>query len=270
MNIRWLFASAALVLVSACSTDEPSAGPAPSASQTASSTANPTSSAPAAPARTLVAFGDSWPFGAHCNGCTPFPDLYAEALDAEVPTGFTNLTENGGTTESLLAEMQSFEPYRTAIADADVIVISVGANDLEPAFETFAAGDCGPPKDLGCFRKVADDWGRSMEAILTVFDELRGGQPTAVRVLTQANESDPGLLAGFGDEFVHEQLPQVMAWQEQEFCRAAARHHDHCVDLRPVLNGPKVNELVDVNTQEAMQTVADTLLAIGLPELEGT
>jgi hypothetical protein len=88
---------------------------------TASQAASPTATSStgsvdsASPARSLVAFGDSWPYGAHCNGCTPFPDLYAEALNPEAPTEFTNLTENGGTTDSLLSEMQSSEPYRTAI-----------------------------------------------------------------------------------------------------------------------------------------------------------
>jgi lysophospholipase L1-like esterase len=256
-TLPWAVAAAALLLVSACGADEPSAAPAP----------DPTESAP--PARSLVVFGDSWPYGAHCNGCTPFPQLYAEALDAEASTGFTNLTEDGGTTDSLLGEMRSFEPYRTAITDADVIVISVGANDLEDAFGEYGADGCGPPQGLGCFREVADAWGRNMDAMLTEIHDLRGDRPTAIRVLTQANEADAGLSAAFGSEFVTKTLPQVMAWQQEEFCRAAAAHHDQCVDLRPVLNGADVNEPTDVNTQEAMQQVADALVAIGLPELQG-
>jgi lysophospholipase L1-like esterase len=259
MSTRWVVAAAALVLVSACGADEPSTGPARSEA--------PAGQASNGATRSMVMFGDSWPFGAHCNGCTPFPDLYAEALDAEAPTGFTNLTENGGTTESLLGEIRDFAPYRDAIATADVIVISIGANDLEPALASFGGDTCGPPKGLGCFRAVADAWGRNMDAILTELDELRGGQPTAIRVLTQANEADSNLTFMFGESFVTEQLPQVMAWQKEEFCRAAARHHDQCVDLRPVLNGTELNEPANVNTQEAMQAVADSLIAIGLPEL---
>jgi lysophospholipase L1-like esterase len=270
MNIRWVVVTAALVLVSACGAEEPSADPGPSATPTASSPSSPAGTASAAPARTMVMFGDSWPFGAHCNGCTPYPDLYAEALDVETPTGFTNLTENGGTSDSLLTEIRSFAPYRDAIADADIIVISIGANDMEPAFTSYGADTCGPPKGLGCFRKVADAWGRNMDALLTEFDTLRAGRPTAVRVLTQANEADPDLTSMFGEPFMTEQLPQVMEWQNQEFCRAAARHHDQCVDLRPVLNGPELTVPVDVNTQDAMQAVADALMTIGLPELQGS
>jgi lysophospholipase L1-like esterase len=259
--VRWAVAAAALILFAACGTDEPSAGPAPSGTATSASTAS------TAPVRSMVAFGDSWPYGAHCNGCTPFPDLYAEALDAEAPTGFTNLTEDGGTTESLLAEIRDYAPYRDAIADADVIVISIGANDLEPAFASFGGDTCGPPKGLGCFREVADAWGRNMDGILTVFDELRGGRPTAIRVLTQAIEADPNLTFMFGESFLTDQGAQIVAWQKEEFCGAAARHHAQCVDLRPVLNGPNLDEPRDVNTQEAMQAVADSLLATGLPEL---
>jgi lysophospholipase L1-like esterase len=270
MNLRWMAACAALILVSACGADDPSAAPAPGPTASrAASPSSPSSAASTAPARTMVAFGDSWPFGAHCNGCTPFPDLYAAALDTEAPTGFTNLTENGGTSDSLLSEIQSFAPYRNAIADADVIVISIGANDLEPALASYGGDTCGPPKGLGCFREVADAWGRNMDAILTEFDELRGGRPTAVRVLTQAIEADPNLTFMFGESFLLDQGAQIVAWQKQEFCRAAARHHDRCVDLRPVLNGPSLDVPRDVNTQEAMQAVADSLMAIGLPELQG-
>ena len=268
-GIRWAVAAAAVILVSACGADDPSASSDPSVTATASQSSSPTSTDTAEPARTFVMFGDSWPYGAHCNGCTPFPDLYAEALDAEEPTGFTNLTEDGGTSDSLLAEIRDSEPYRSAIKDADVIVISIGANDLEDAFGSYAGGGCGPPKGLGCFREVADAWGRNMDAMLAEIHDLRGKQPTAIRVLTQANEDDPGLRAGFGEEFVTDVLPQVMAWQKEEYCRVAVRHHDQCVDLRPVLNGTDPKDLRDVNSQEAMQEVADALVAIGLPELKG-
>ena len=249
-------------LLTACGDDDPASASGPTSAATGNSSTGSSSAT-----RSFVAFGDSWPYGAHCNGCTPFPDLYAAALNAEAPTEFTNLTEDGGSTESLLSEMRTYEPYRDAIAGADVIVISIGANDLEEAFASYGAGDCGPPDDLGCFREVADGWGQNMDAMLGEIHDLRGDQPTAIRVLTQANELDQGLIEGFGDTFVYEKLPQVMAWQQEEYCRVADTHHDRCVDLRPVLNGTDFNELRDVNTQQAMQEVADRLLAIGLPEL---
>jgi lysophospholipase L1-like esterase len=266
----------------ACSDDDPSASPSgsfgPSGSTpSTAATAEPTSTSGAtleasnqeATGRSYLAFGDSWPYGAHCNGCTPFPDLYAHALDAESPTKFTNLTTDGGTTDSLLESIRTDDSYGAAIADADIIVISTGGNDMEPASENLTMASCGPPDGIGCFRDVAEAWGRNMDAILAEIDELRAGLPTAVRVLSMSNEflGDPGLLEFFGPAFAQHGGARLVAWQKRAFCRASARHHDVCIDLRPVLNGPKLDEPQDVNTQEAMQLVADSLIVSGLSEL---
>ncbi len=50
-------------------------------------------------------------------------------------------------------------------------------------------------------------------------------------------------------------------------CEAARTHDAICVDVRPVLNGPTLDQPVDENSPQSMQAVADSLLATGLPEL---
>ena len=231
----------------------------------------PISSTPAA-ALHYVAFGDSWPYGAHCGSCDPFPELYADALeDAQsAPVEFTNLVTNGGTSLDLRDDVESNESTRAAIADADVIIISTGANDLEPGMTKWLEGTCGGDDQLDCFREIADAWHANFDAILTEVDALRGERPTAVRIITNSNEflSDPGLIDTFGADFGLSGGAAITALHHDALCAAAETHDAMCVDLRPVLNGPDYTAPADVNTQESMQAVADALLASGLGELD--
>jgi len=51
-------------------------------------------------------------------------------------------------------------------------------------------------------------------------------------------------------------------------CEVAAGHNATCVDIALALNGPDLLRPRDVNTQDAMQAVADAILATGLNELK--
>jgi lysophospholipase L1-like esterase/ABC-type branched-subunit amino acid transport system substrate-binding protein len=220
---------------------------------------------------TYVAFGDSWTYGAHCNGCQPFPGLYADSLAAstEHRIDFVNLTTNGGTSQSLLADIQTSQKIRDVVKSADIIVISTGANDLEDAFGLFAAGNCGGADHFDCFRKVGEVWRTSFDGVLTEINALRSEKPTAIRLVTNSNEalSDPGLIEIFGPKDSSGAGAFITNLHHEILCEVAAKHEATCVDLRPVLNGPNFDKPQDVNTQEAMQAVADALLASGLDEL---
>lgn len=239
----------------------PSSAPAPAASVAASTQ----------PAIDYVAFGDSWPYGAHCP-CTPFPVLIAEGLEAELgaPVGFVNRTTNGGTSADLLADFRSNESVRDDIGEAELIVVSTGANDLEPAFEAYGRGECGGADELDCFRAVAEEWRVNFDGMLAEIEELRAGKPTAVRILTNANEflADPMLLRAFGPEFGVGGGAAITAMHHDALCAAAAAHGATCIDLRPVLNGPDFSTPQNVNTHDAMQRVADAVIAAGLVELD--
>lgn len=221
---------------------------------------------------TYVAFGDSWPFGGHCNGCRPFPvlvrDGLAEATGGEIK--FLNDVTNGGTAANLALEMAKIAKIRADIAAADIIVIAIGGNDFEPAFEASAAGTCGGADDLDCFRSVRDTLRAAYEAMLAEIDSLRAGKPTAVRMVTTSNEflADPGLIEIFGPDFGAKGGVAVTAMNRDAQCEVAAAHHAVCIDLGLALNGPNLTIPQDVNTQEAMQKVADAILAAGLPELQ--
>ena len=226
----------------------------------------------AEPALTVLALGDSWPYGAHCNGCIPFPELYAEGLEEELgaEVELVDLVTNGGTSASLLESLREDKTFREAATHADVVVISTGANDIEPAGQSWKAGTCGGADSLDCFRALGQEWHGHFDQMLEEIHELRAGEPTAVRLVTNSNEflADPGLIQYFGADFGLTGGATITALHHDTLCAAAAEHGDACVDLRPVLNGPGLDEPRDVNTQEAMQAVADALVESGLAELD--
>lgn len=78
-------------------------------------------------ALTYVSLGDSWPEGAHCNGCRTFPQLHAEALQELLgrPITFKALagaaqpyfdTPGGGGSSGLLEALRSDDAFRAEVA----------------------------------------------------------------------------------------------------------------------------------------------------------
>ena len=98
----------------------PSADPASDAATAAGATAPL--------ARHVVGLGDSVPAGSAC-ACTDYVNLLAGRLGEKVTS--TNLAVPGQTTSGLLDQLSSSADVRSALADADVVIVTVGANDVE-------------------------------------------------------------------------------------------------------------------------------------------
>jgi len=230
------------------------------------------STTPASSTLSYVAFGDSWPEGAHCNGCTPFPELWLEAIaeqtGAEVEfTDFTGdgerSTAEGKASASLLDSLQKNEETRTAVADADVILISTGPNEIGDVAEAVKAGTCGGADGFDCIRALGETWSTNFDQILSEIETLRGGNPTAIRLVNGANpfvlypEDNEGMPPDFattGGTFIFDLLAGAM-------CDAAAAHDAVCIDARPLIE-------VSEDSPESMQAVADALADAGLAELD--
>jgi hypothetical protein len=270
-----LLALTAPVGLAACAASRSGPPPARTGASVATETGPVAASEPGAasnvPSWTLVAFGDSWPYGAHCHGCRPFPRLYADGLAATTAhhIEFVNLTTNGGTSQSLLASIQSSPEIRQAVASADIIIISTGMNDLEPAGKLYVDGHCGGLDQLDCLREAANAWRISFGGMLTEINALRRGHSTAIRLVSNSNEflSDAELIQIFGPSFGLGAGASITDMHHDILNEVATRHGAICVDLRPVLNGASHQTPRDVNSQEAMQAVADALLASGHREL---
>jgi hypothetical protein len=219
-----------------------------------------------------VAFGDSWPEGAHCDGCTPFPELWLEALEEQtgVDIEFIDFTGDsepsaaeGKASASLLSSIQTNEETRTAVADADVILISTGPNEIGDAAEAVKAGTCGGADGFDCIRALGETWSANFDQILTEIHTLREGNPTAIRLVNAANpfllypEDNEGMPPDFattGGTLIFDLLAAAM-------CNAAAAHDAVCIDARPLIQ-------VSEDSPESMRAVADALAATGLAELD--
>lgn len=242
--------------ITACSagTGTEASNSTPSNGSTFHSAPAPSLSASSSPADnsalSLVVFGDSWGYGAHCHGCTPWPKLlaadYRSSLGVDVT--LTDLSENGGNSALLVDELKNKPAYRDAIASADIVAFNQGINDLDKTIDPAA---------------LTDMWTTNLDAMLDVVDELRNGQPTAVRMVGISNEyiDNAGLqgLAKSG-HVIFEAFNNVS-------CSVAADHGGQCVDLRPILNGPDGEQPANVNTQESMNAVSAAIAATGLAEL---
>lgn len=221
-----------------------------------------------------VSLGDSWPEGAHCEGCRTFPQLHAEALEQMLgrPITLKDLAgqaqpyfeSHGGGAASLLESIEADEAFRDEVATGDIIVIATGPNEIEQAFEAIQHGTCGGKDDMACVDELGRTWDRDFDAILEEIETLRDGRPTAVRLVNAAN--------GFIDpSFSRERARGVAAIFEtltRVLCDNAEAHGAVCVDVRPVLNGPDLAQPVNDSSQESMDAVAELLVQTGLPEFE--
>ena len=235
---------------------------------------SPSSSLPGDEGAVYVALGDSWPEGAHCDGCRPFPQIHAEALEKTLgePVTFVNLagqaqpsfdTPGKGGSAGLLDALRSDEWFREMVASGDIIVIATGANDGGEVYERIVNGTCGGQHDAACVAPLARKWMREFDAILNEVEALRNGHPTAIRLVNAANafaepSSSAETLRGF--EAYFEALTAAI-------CENAAAHDAVCVDVRPVLNGASFKQPVNDSSPRSMNAVAELLVATGVPEL---
>jgi hypothetical protein len=205
----------------------------------------------ASSAWSLVVFGDSWGYGAHCNGWTPWPKLLPAEYKSSsgVDVTLTDLTENGGDSASLVDELRNKPDYRDAVARADIVAFNMGLNDLEKTTDP---------------AKLTAMWTTNLDGMLDVVDDLRKGKPTAVRMVGVSNEylSDVGLQGAIGKSG-----PAIFAAFNKVSCSVATHHGGQCVDLRRVLNGSNGKRPADPNTQKSMNAVSSAIAAAGLAEL---
>lgn len=193
---------------------------------------------------TVVGLGDSVTAGGHCD-CTTFIDGLATALSARDhrPTAAINLGVDGLTAAGLLQQLQDAAVSRS-VAAGDVVVITVGANDLQPAFDLWAQtepngndidqGRCGD----GCADTTLDAVGADVGAVVARVRQLRSGRPTRILVTDYWNVFEDGAIA------MADRGPAYLRWSDtltrrlnKRTCAAAAAWGATCVDLYAPFKG---------------------------------
>lgn len=187
-----------------------------------------TRSTPGPTSLRLVGFGDSVLAGAGCS-CDDYLAQTANRLhDASgLHVTTTNRGVNGETAADLLHELRSDGQAIAEVKRAGVIVLTIGANDLQDSLDTWAEKGC----DKACYQPQIDSMAERLDATLAIID--RAKKPgTAVLVTTYWN------VYLDGDVGEREYGAGYLSWSDQvtkdanaAICQAAQDGQATCVDL---------------------------------------
>ena len=198
---------------------------------------------------TLVALGDSIPYGKDCDGCTGYVALYARSASRAlgVPVNVDNRAEHNNLDSTrLLAEIRRSASLRTALRGADIVTLTIGHNDTPWASNTDpcdgADSDTADNNTIDwasytgpCLATVTAELKSNVGAILAEVKRLRGGKPTAIRVTNFHNDNyrDPTV-----PRIVDRPTKVVVDAFSKAICGAAAAAKVPCADVYHAFNGP--------------------------------
>ncbi|WP_344131509.1 SGNH/GDSL hydrolase family protein [Pedococcus bigeumensis] len=210
------------------------AGPGPAQASPAQSPPGPSTPWPSRRATTsaprplsVVGVGDSVAAGTSCD-CAPFVERFAELVGTRDgrPTAAANLGLPGLTTGSLAAQLGQPGPSRS-VARADLVVVTIGANDLVPLEDQWERAGCDP----ACMAPAVAAMGRGLAADLARIRAL-GGSGQRVEVTTYWNVFEDGDVAdrqrgaGFADW-----SDRVTVAANRVICATTRTYGGTCVDL---------------------------------------
>ncbi|GAB3667778.1 hypothetical protein GCM10027596_37300 [Nocardioides korecus] len=224
---RPLLAAVLLVLaltLSACGVSSSTAAATPS-----TSAAGTASSTPGSPTSWhVVGLGDSVMAGTNCD-CDGIVKEYAAGLARTTPGRVTtsDLSDGGLVTGDVEKDLTDDSSQQQALRTADVVLVTIGANDLYPALDKWRSATC----DETCYGALASRMGRSLS---TVLDEIKALVPASAQVL----------VTNYWNVFTDGAMTRKSVGQAQidfsedvtdaanrEICAAAVGHGDTCVDL---------------------------------------
>ena len=164
--------------------------PAPSHAAATSRTAAGTAAGPGG--LTVVGIGDSVTAGNACD-CTDFVHRYAAQVPVSAggPARAVNLGVGGQTSAELLAEIGAGGAMAQQVATADVLLVTIGANDLVPLQDTWSSSGC----PTSCSSRAVQAVGRNITGIVDHAKALRGGRPIRILVTDYWNVFEDGDVA---------------------------------------------------------------------------
>ncbi|MGZ4593579.1 MAG: SGNH/GDSL hydrolase family protein [Actinomycetes bacterium] len=226
--------------------------------------------APSSPHWTIAALGDSVVSGTHCD-CAPFVDRYAD-LVARATGGVAtahNLGVPGLTTDGLLTQLVDGSTAARTVSHADIVTLTIGANDMGSARARWQAGTC-----VGCFAAVAATVRANTAKILSRIRQLRRGARTEVLVTTYWNVfEETGKDSPEGPDY-GPMAEDATRRTNTAVCRAAAAGGAACIDLYRPFKGDGSADPTDLLADDGdhpdaagHQLIAATLAAHGWREL---
>ncbi|WP_182561289.1 SGNH/GDSL hydrolase family protein [Microlunatus kandeliicorticis] len=229
------------------------ASPSPTATdrsprRTVAPSSDPTPSASPSPAdyHQVLGLGDSVTAGTNC-GCTDFVTQLAGMLADQQDTDVSavNRGVNGATAADLLSDLKNDDDLRSTVAQSDVIVVTIGANDLSPSLDTYQQnGSC----SSSCYQSGIDQMGSDLDDLLGVIRQLRHGKATALLVTNYWNVFEDGSV-GAKDDGGQDYLDwsdAITRAANTAICDAAASNSATCVDLYGPFKGDGSQDPTDL------------------------
>lgn len=179
----------------------------------------------------LVALGDSVPYGSNC-GCTPYPQLSASSLTVPATREVTATDDAvaGFTTEDVLMQLRSDPDVVSDVRKAYVVEIEVGANDVA------YSGSCGTT--IACYQPMIPAIEHNLAAIIARVRELTAGHRVLLVLLDYWSVWLGGQYAeAQGSAYVN--AADTVTDQVNTVIKAtAAESGSAYVDLRAAFKGP--------------------------------
>ncbi|MHB8512254.1 MAG: SGNH/GDSL hydrolase family protein [Actinomycetota bacterium] len=124
----------------------------------------------------VIGLGDSVTAGSACD-CVSFIDQYARSLGSSTHLKATsnNLGVPGQTSRELLSSLQNDSSVQSAVAQSNVIVITIGANDF--SFDSYSPSSCA---NLSCYSQSLTSLTSNLQSISLQISKLRNGRPTLI------------------------------------------------------------------------------------------
>ena len=197
----------------------------------------------------LVVVGDSIAITSSmtCPGCTGFVDRYADAILKATghPVNVRNLSQPMLQVGTLLEKLKTDASRRDALANADIIIVSIAFNDTPwLRSDDPCDGPNGNKPDWSkytttCAGEAAEIFRPKFESVYAQIVALREGKPTIYRTINRYND-----WIGWTSETGENNPPEatnatryvVDAWSAM-ICEAAQANDFTCVDIYHAFNG---------------------------------
>lgn len=250
MVMRWAVVLVLLLGTAGC--DSTTSSFAPQSARTVAHSTSRSATRPSLrlPHRTLrvVGLGDSVMVGTNCE-CPGIVPEYAAALATRTRQHVTstNLALNGKVTSEVLDDLRGDATTQRTVSRADLVLVTIGANDLLPQLEEWQASTC----DAACYTGPVQQMGAELGRVLDAVESLRGGRRDGVLVTDYWNvftDGDVAVRSGGAEQV--DWSEDVTAAANRAICQAAKSHGAVCVDLvspfKGAFRGPQQTDPTDL------------------------
>jgi len=136
-----------------------------------------------------VALGDSipdgWGIGGYGEEHVNYVECFAEHLrkDFDIDIAVQNFCDSSGIrTVHLIEKLQKDDELRQAVADADIITVWIGVNELGTPPNLYMAGMCGGEDNLEFVRERVHEFNNNIDNILDEILALNSSEETQIMI----------------------------------------------------------------------------------------